>query len=58
MCPLMGTMHLMVADAAGRRSVALENSPFTIGRSSENNLQLTDAQVFALIRSGIARSSA
>jgi sigma-B regulation protein RsbU (phosphoserine phosphatase) len=45
MCPLMGALHLTITDAAGRRSVLLENGRFTIGRSSENNLQLTDAQV-------------
>src|SRR5688572_21550438 len=39
------TLHLTVTDAAGRRSVTVEGSPFSIGRSSENQLQLTDAQV-------------
>ena len=39
------TLHLTVTDAAGRRSVAVSGSPFSIGRSSENQLQLTDAQV-------------
>jgi phosphoserine phosphatase RsbU/P len=38
-------MHLRVTDSAGRRVVKVETSPFAIGRSSENNLQLTDAQV-------------
>jgi sigma-B regulation protein RsbU (phosphoserine phosphatase) len=39
------TLHLTVTDAAGRRSVSVSGSPFSIGRSSENQLQLTDAQV-------------
>ena len=39
------TLHLTVTDAAGRRSVTVSDSPFSIGRSSENQLQLTDAQV-------------
>jgi serine phosphatase RsbU (regulator of sigma subunit) len=38
-------LHLLVTDAAGRRTIAVESSPFAIGRSSENQLQLTDAQV-------------
>jgi serine phosphatase RsbU (regulator of sigma subunit) len=38
-------LHLTVADSAGRRVVTVESSPFAIGRSSENNLQLADAQV-------------
>ena len=39
------TLHLTVTDAAGRRTVSVGGSPFSIGRSSENQLQLTDAQV-------------
>jgi sigma-B regulation protein RsbU (phosphoserine phosphatase) len=39
------TLNLTVSDAAGRRSVTVSGSPFSIGRSSENQLQLTDAQV-------------
>ena len=39
------TLHLTVSDTAGRRSVTVSASPFSIGRSSENELQLTDAQV-------------
>jgi serine phosphatase RsbU (regulator of sigma subunit) len=39
------TLHLTVTDPAGRRSVAVSGSPFSIGRSSENDLQLTDGQV-------------
>jgi serine phosphatase RsbU (regulator of sigma subunit) len=38
-------LHLTVIDAAGRRPVVVASSPFSIGRSSENQLQLTDAQV-------------
>jgi phosphoserine phosphatase RsbU/P len=38
-------LHLSVADSAGRRVVTAESSPYTIGRSSENDLQLVDAQV-------------
>jgi serine phosphatase RsbU (regulator of sigma subunit) len=38
-------LHLVVTDAAGRRAINVESSPFSIGRSSENQLQLTDAQV-------------
>jgi serine phosphatase RsbU (regulator of sigma subunit) len=38
-------LHLVVADAAGRRAVVVDASPFSIGRSSDNQLQLTDAQV-------------
>ena len=36
---------LEVIDGQGRRSVAVDTAPFTIGRSSENLLQLTDGQV-------------
>jgi serine phosphatase RsbU (regulator of sigma subunit) len=39
------TLHLTVTDAAGRRSVTVTGSPFSIGRSSDNQLQLADAQV-------------
>ena len=38
-------LHLVVTDAAGRRAITVEGSPFSIGRSSDNQLQLTDAQV-------------
>lgn len=38
-------LHLVVTDAAGRRAITVESSPFSIGRSSDNQLQLTDAQV-------------
>jgi phosphoserine phosphatase RsbU/P len=38
-------LHLVVTDAAGRRAITVEASPFSIGRSSDNQLQLTDAQV-------------
>jgi serine phosphatase RsbU (regulator of sigma subunit) len=40
-----GPLRLEVLDSHGRRVVLVENVPFTIGRSSENQLQLTDAQV-------------
>jgi phosphoserine phosphatase RsbU/P len=38
-------LHIVVTDAAGRRAITVESSPFSIGRSSDNQLQLTDAQV-------------
>lgn len=38
-------MYLTVTDASGRRTVAIETTPFTIGRSSDNHLQLSDAEV-------------
>jgi sigma-B regulation protein RsbU (phosphoserine phosphatase) len=38
-------LHIVVTDAAGRRAITVEASPFSIGRSSDNQLQLTDAQV-------------
>ena len=38
-------MQLTVADASGRRTVPVETSPFAIGRSADNQLQLADAQV-------------
>jgi serine phosphatase RsbU (regulator of sigma subunit) len=41
----MNTLHLTVIEGGVRRSVPLDISPFAIGRSSENQLQLTDAQV-------------
>ncbi len=38
-------IQLEIFDTAGRRTVAVEVVPFSIGRSSENQLQLSDAQV-------------
>ena len=38
-------LTLVVVDAQGRRSVAVPASPFTIGRSSDTQLQLNDAHV-------------
>ncbi len=38
-------MQLTIIDSTGRRTVAVETSPFSIGRSSDNQLQLPDAQV-------------
>ena len=38
-------IHLEVADARGRRVIPVPAGPFTIGRSSDNQLQLTDGQV-------------
>jgi serine phosphatase RsbU (regulator of sigma subunit) len=38
-------MNLVVVDASGRRSVPVPSSPFTIGRSSETQLQLNDVHV-------------
>jgi len=38
-------LRLEVLDSKGRRVVPVEQVPFSIGRSSENQLQLTDAQV-------------
>lgn len=37
--------RLVVMDPRGSRSVPLDKAPFTIGRSSESQLQLTDAHV-------------
>jgi pSer/pThr/pTyr-binding forkhead associated (FHA) protein len=37
--------RLVITDQRGSRSVSLDRTPFTIGRSSENHLQLADAQV-------------
>ena len=37
-------LQLEVIEATGRRAVALDKSPFHIGRSSENQLQISDAQ--------------
>ncbi len=38
-------LQLDIFDAKGRRTITVEASPFNIGRSSENDLQLSDAQV-------------
>jgi serine phosphatase RsbU (regulator of sigma subunit) len=38
-------LTLVVVDAAGRRTVPVPSGPFTIGRSSETQLQLNDAHV-------------
>jgi len=38
-------LNLVVVDAAGRRSVSVPSGPFTIGRSSDTQLQLNDAHV-------------
>src|SRR5689334_1583209 len=38
-------LQLDIVDGQGRRTVNIERSPFSIGRSSENMLQLADAQV-------------
>src|SRR5690349_9597966 len=38
-------LQFEIEDAQGRRTINVEGSPFTIGRSSENHLQLPDAQV-------------
>lgn len=38
-------LTLVVVDAHGRRSVSVPASPFTIGRSSDTQLQLNDAHV-------------
>lgn len=37
--------RLVVTDHRGSRSIPVDKMPFTIGRSSENHLQLTDSQV-------------
>jgi len=38
-------LNLVVVDASGRRSVAVPSGPFTIGRSSDTQLQLNDSHV-------------
>jgi serine phosphatase RsbU (regulator of sigma subunit) len=38
-------LQLEIVDAKGRRNITVEASPFSIGRSSENDLQLSDVQV-------------
>jgi serine phosphatase RsbU (regulator of sigma subunit) len=38
-------MRLTISDTSGRRTIAVERSPFSIGRGSDNSLQLTDARV-------------
>ena len=37
-------LRLEVLEATGRRAVAMDTSPFHIGRSSENQLQISDTQ--------------
>ena len=37
-------LQLEVIEATGRRAVALDKSPFHIGRSSESQLQISDTQ--------------
>src|SRR4051812_20389503 len=38
-------LRIVVTDSQGRRIVPVETTPFSIGRSSESTLQLTDPQV-------------
>jgi len=38
-------LHLSVADSSGRRSVSVPSGPFSIGRSSDTELQLADGRV-------------
>mgnify|MGYP003348087413 CR=1 FL=1 len=38
-------LNLVVVDASGRRSVSVPSGPFTIGRSSDTQLQLNDPHV-------------
>ena len=38
-------LHLHVADPKGSRTTVVEATPFTIGRGSDNHLQLKDARV-------------
>jgi serine phosphatase RsbU (regulator of sigma subunit) len=38
-------LHLHVFDAQGSRTTAVETAPFSIGRGSDNHLQLKDARV-------------
>jgi phosphoserine phosphatase RsbU/P len=38
-------LNLVVVDASGRRSVSVPSGPFTIGRSSDTQLQLNDQHV-------------
>ena len=38
-------LQLEIFDSTGRRTVTVETTPFSIGRSSDNQLQLSDAQV-------------
>lgn len=41
----MQPLHLDVSDGNGQHRIAIESSPFTIGRSSESQLPIADAQV-------------
>jgi sigma-B regulation protein RsbU (phosphoserine phosphatase) len=41
----MAALYLVLNEPAGRRTVPVDVTPFGIGRSSDNHLQLTDAQV-------------
>ena len=38
-------LHLVITDSLGNRSVPVEATPFSIGRGSENQLQLPDTRV-------------
>jgi serine phosphatase RsbU (regulator of sigma subunit) len=38
-------LNLVITDSLGRRSVAIEAGPFSIGRGSDNQLQLPDTRV-------------
>ncbi|MQA31711.1 MAG: FHA domain-containing protein, partial [Luteitalea sp.] len=38
-------LHLHVADGQGSRTAVVEATPFSIGRASDNHLQLKDARV-------------
>lgn len=38
-------LRLVIGGSGGRRSIVVEESPFTIGRSSDNQLQLSGGQV-------------
>lgn len=41
-------LNLVVVDTSGRRSVSVASGPFTIGRSGDSKLQLSDAHVSRL----------
>ncbi len=41
----MQPLHLDISDGSGQRQVELESSPVTVGRSSESDLTIADAQV-------------
>ena len=38
-------LRLIVSDSLGRRTVSIDSGPFSIGRGSENQLQLPDTRV-------------